>query len=215
MTKCPAKHFFFSNAGTIESCPSSPLFIPAKPVKKSTRMRKHIKEGGGGSTDSEEHAVAEIKEASKKKRRKGQTNQKESKGKTAGNSRGEAGQDSKGSEVSQRSTVTEKCNDQAPSARQAQKQQKTARDATAQQTEQLQPNKTSKVLGEQRLTHCIWFHSCKKRWKKIVESKIFHTFKWRCGGPSIQPHVVFRFNIVCGGKKWERTSLSFQRFIAG
>ncbi|GLD54338.1 uncharacterized protein AKAME5_000697300 [Lates japonicus] len=133
--------------GTIESCPSSPLFIPAKPVKKSTRrMRKHIKEGGGGSTDSEEHAIAEIKEASKKKRRKGQTNQKESKGKTSGNNRGEAGQDSKGSEVSQRSTVTEKRDDQAPSARRVQKQQKTACDATAQQTEQLQLNKTSKVL---------------------------------------------------------------------
>ncbi|TKS78472.1 Glutamate-rich protein 3 [Collichthys lucidus] len=83
--------------GTVQSCPSSPLFIPAKPEKKSARRtRKHIKEGGGGSTDSEDPTVAGIKETSKKKRRKGQTNQKESKGKAAGNKK--EGQDRKGSE---------------------------------------------------------------------------------------------------------------------
>ncbi|KAE8291995.1 Glutamate-rich protein 3 [Larimichthys crocea] len=59
--------------GTVQSCPSSPLFIPAKPEKKSVRRtRKHIKEGGGGSTDSEDPTVAGIKETSKKKRRKGE-----------------------------------------------------------------------------------------------------------------------------------------------
>ncbi|XP_037634058.1 uncharacterized protein LOC119493095 isoform X2 [Sebastes umbrosus] len=127
--------------GTVESCPSSPLFIPAKPEKKTTRRtRKHVKEGGGGSTDGEDPAVA--KETSKKKRRKGQTNQKESKGKTAGHKR-EEGQDGKRSEVSQRSTVTEKCEDRASSARREHKQQKTTSDVT-----ELQPrsNKTSKVL---------------------------------------------------------------------
>ncbi|KAL7391259.1 hypothetical protein ABVT39_006785 [Epinephelus coioides] len=133
--------------GTIESCPSSPLFIPAKPEKKSTRRsRKHIKEGGGGSTDSEDPAVAGIKETSKKKRRKGQTNQKESKGKTAGNKR-EEGRDTKGSEVSRRSTVTEKCEARASSTTQEQQQQKTTRDVTALQTEQPRSNKTSRVLN--------------------------------------------------------------------
>ncbi|XP_071339768.1 uncharacterized protein [Trachinotus anak] len=133
--------------GTIES-PSSPLFIPAKPEKKSVRRtRKHIKEGGGGSTDSEDHVVAGIKETSKKKRRKGQTNQKESKGKTAGNNRGDEGQESKGMEVSLRSTVTEECEDQASLARQEQKQQKAASNVPALQTEQLQPDRTSEVPG--------------------------------------------------------------------
>ncbi|XP_051278739.1 uncharacterized protein LOC127376141 [Dicentrarchus labrax] len=128
---------------TIESCPSSPLFIPAKPERKSVRRtRKHIKEGGGGSTDSEDPTVAGIKETSKKKRRKGQTNQRESKGKTARN-KSEEGRDSKGSEVSRRSTVTEKYKDQAPSARPKQKE---TRSVTALQTEQPRSNKTSKVL---------------------------------------------------------------------
>ncbi|XP_035513878.1 uncharacterized protein LOC118325351 [Morone saxatilis] len=128
---------------TIESCPSSPLFIPAKPERKSVRRtRKHIKEGGGGSTDSEDPTVAGIKETSKKKRRKGQTNQRESKGKTARN-KSEEGRDSKGSEVSRRSTVTEKYKDQAPSARPKMKE---TRSVTALQTEQPRSNKTSKVL---------------------------------------------------------------------
>ncbi|KAM3610326.1 uncharacterized protein V6R79_002307 [Siganus canaliculatus] len=103
--------------GIIESCPSSPLFIPAKPEKKLVRRaRKHIKEVGGGSTDGEDPAAAVIKETTKKKQRKGQTNQKESKGKTAGNE-SEEGQDSDGSEVLQRSTVTGKCEHQTSSAR--------------------------------------------------------------------------------------------------
>ncbi|KAI9540306.1 hypothetical protein NQZ68_042116 [Dissostichus eleginoides] len=93
--------------GSAESCPSSPLFIPAKPENKSSRRtRKHIKDGGCGTTDSEDPSVAGIKETSKKKRRKGQTNQKESKGKTARNKMEEE-RDSKGSEVSQRSTATD------------------------------------------------------------------------------------------------------------
>ncbi|CAI5649503.1 unnamed protein product [Oreochromis niloticus] len=106
------------NAGVIESCPSSPLFIPAKPVKKSVRRTtKHTKEGSRGSTDSEDLPVAGIKETSKKKRRKGQTNQKESKGKTAENDRGEGRQDGKSST---RSTIMEKFEDKASSARQEQ-----------------------------------------------------------------------------------------------
>ncbi|XP_044186061.1 uncharacterized protein LOC122966127 [Thunnus albacares] len=131
---------------TIESCSSSPLFMPAKPEKKSVRRtRKHTKEGGGGSTDSEDPAVAGIKEISKKKRHKGQTNQKASKGKTAGNSRGEEGHDSKGSEVSRRSTVTEKCESLASSAREEQKNEKTTSNVSTPPTEKLRSNKTSKV----------------------------------------------------------------------
>lgn len=141
-----------SNAGTIESCPSSPLFIPAKPERKSgRRTRKHIKQGSRGSTDSEDPAVAGIKETSKKKQRKGQTNQKESKGKTAGNKR-EEGQDSKGLEGSHRSTVTEKCEDQASSDRREQKQQKPTSNVTEPQKEQPRSNMTRKVLGE----HCFF-----------------------------------------------------------
>ncbi|XP_031161687.1 uncharacterized protein LOC116054319 [Sander lucioperca] len=132
--------------GTIESCPSSPLFIPAKPERKSgRRTRKHIKQGSRGSTDSEDPAVAGIKETSKKKQRKGQTNQKESKGKTAGNKR-EEGQDSKGLEGSHRSTVTEKCEDQASSDRREQKQQKPTSNVTEPQKEQPRSNMTRKVL---------------------------------------------------------------------
>ncbi|XP_044053721.1 uncharacterized protein LOC122876887 [Siniperca chuatsi] len=148
--------------GTTESCPSSPLFIPAKPEKKSMRRtRKHIKEGSEGSTDCEDPAVVRIKETSKKKRCKGQTNQKESKGKTAGNKR-EEGQDSKGSEVWRRPTVTEKCGDQALSARQKQKQQKTTYDVTVFETEQPPLNKTSKVLVLERCRLQKRLSSCPK-----------------------------------------------------
>lgn len=107
------------------------------------RTRKHVNEGGAGSTDSEDHAVAGIREKCKKKRRSGQTNQKERKGKTIRNNRKEERQDSRG-EVSQRSAATEKREDQESSARQEQKQLKTTRV----QTEQLRPNKANKVLGE-------------------------------------------------------------------
>lgn len=122
------------------------------------RTRKHIKEGGGGSTDSEDPTVAGIKETSKKKRRKGQTNQKESKGKAAGNKK--EGQDRKGSEVSQRPALTEKCQSQALSAKQ---EQIATTSIAALQTEQSQSNKTSKVLGE----HCL-FHFCRRRQKSCT-----------------------------------------------
>ncbi|KAK2901782.1 hypothetical protein Q8A73_011528 [Channa argus] len=132
--------------GITESCPSSPLFIPAKPEKKSMRRtRKYMKEGGGGSTDSEDYTVAGIREASKKKRRKGQTIQKKSKGKAAGHNRKEEGRDSKGSEVTQRVVATEKCNDQVSSSGQEKKWLK-SNESTKVQTEQLQSNKTSKAL---------------------------------------------------------------------
>ncbi|XP_065804325.1 uncharacterized protein [Labrus bergylta] len=103
------------NAGTVESCPSSPLFIPAKPEKKSgRRTKKNIKEGGGGSTDSEDLAVAGIKETGKSKRRKGQSNQKQSTGKT-GDKKSDEKRGREGSEVSLRPTVMEKFEDQASS----------------------------------------------------------------------------------------------------
>ncbi|XP_036953636.1 uncharacterized protein LOC119019287 [Acanthopagrus latus] len=127
--------------GPVESCPSSPLFIPAKPEKESARRtRKHIKEGGGGSTDSEDPAMAGFKETSKRKRRKGQTNQRGGKGKTAGSKR-EEGPDSKGSEVARRSTVTEKREDKSSPARDEQRST-----GNVKAPEQLRLNKTDKVL---------------------------------------------------------------------
>lgn len=143
-TKCPRKCHFVSvsNAENIES--SSPLFIPAKPEKKSVRRRrtrKHIKEGG--STDSEDLVGARAKGTSKRKRRRGQINQKDSKGKTAGSNKGEDRRDGEGSE---RSAVTEKSE-----GRREQKQQKhvkTANDVAAPQTEPLPSNKTPKTPSE-------------------------------------------------------------------
>lgn len=120
------------------------------------RTRKHTKEGGGGTTDSEDPTVAGIKETSTKTRHKGQTNQKASKDKTAGNSRVDEGHDSKGSEVSRRSTVTEKCEGQASIARKEQKHEKTTSNVSALQTEKPRLNKTSKVHGE----HCLTQFSC-------------------------------------------------------
>ncbi|XP_034547179.1 uncharacterized protein LOC117818424 isoform X2 [Notolabrus celidotus] len=129
--------------GNIESCPSSPLFIPAKPEKKSTRRtRKHIKEGGGGSTDSEDSAKARIKETSERKRHKGQSNQKESKGRTRGK-KNEEGRDSKDSEVSQRPTEKEKCEEQALAEQEKKKQLKKSSKVA---TMQPQSNKTSRIL---------------------------------------------------------------------
>lgn len=127
------------------SCPSSPLFIPAKPEKKSgRRTRKNIKEGGGGSTDSEDRDLAGIKETSKKKQQVKLTNQKDSKGKKAGNKR-EDGQDSRDSEVLRESTVAENCEDQVSSVRQ---RQRATCNVTVLQTEQPRLKKTSKVRGE-------------------------------------------------------------------
>ncbi|XP_027889330.1 glutamate-rich protein 3 [Xiphophorus couchianus] len=127
--------------GTIESCPSSPLFIPAKPEKISVRRtRKHVKERSGGSTDSEEAVVSGIKEKFRRKKHKGQTDQKESKGKTGGKSRGEDEQDGKGSE---RSTVPEQSEEQRG---QKPNHSKTRGKATKPQTEQLPSNKTSKTV---------------------------------------------------------------------
>ncbi|KAJ0068065.1 hypothetical protein NL108_015469 [Boleophthalmus pectinirostris] len=70
------------NEGDVESCPSSPLFIPAKPDKKAVRRtRKQNKNTNGNvSTDNEEQTMTESSKASeKKKRRKGHSNQKHSK----------------------------------------------------------------------------------------------------------------------------------------
>ncbi|XP_074525770.1 uncharacterized protein LOC141790037 [Halichoeres trimaculatus] len=97
--------------GNAESCPSSPLFIPAKPEKKSTRRtRKHSKDGdgGGGSTGSEDSAKAQIKETSKRKRHKGQSNQT---GRRGDKSRGGGGGEEE--EVSRR--PMEKCEKDASS----------------------------------------------------------------------------------------------------
>ncbi|XP_016529695.1 glutamate-rich protein 3 [Poecilia formosa] len=137
--------------GTIESCPSSPLFIPAKPEKISVRRtRKHVKERNGGSTDSEEAVFSGMKEKFRRKKRKGQTDQKESKGKTGGKSRGEDEQGGKGSERSTGSEQSEEQTGQKPN------HSKTMGKATKPQTEQLPSNKTSKTVeslqGEEGLT---------------------------------------------------------------
>nr|XP_019954616.1 PREDICTED: uncharacterized protein LOC109636990 [Paralichthys olivaceus] len=132
--------------GTVESCPSSPLFIPAKPETKSMRrMRKHIRDSGGASTDSEDQAAARFAEISEKKRKKSQTRKKDKGqgGKRAGNDGREEGQKGRGADVSQRSTVTEKCEEQASSAGE---EQRTSRNVTALQTEQPRPKKTSKTV---------------------------------------------------------------------
>lgn len=92
-----------------------------------------MKEHGGGSTDSEDPAAIGIKEASRRKRQKGQTNQRESKSKTAGH-RSEEGQ---GLEVSQRPTATEKCKE--PSAK---------REQTKPHTKPPRSNKTGRALGK-------------------------------------------------------------------
>ncbi|XP_047197046.1 uncharacterized protein LOC124852351 [Hippoglossus stenolepis] len=132
--------------GTVESCPSSPLFVPAKPERKSVRrVRKHIRDGGGASTDSEDQAAARFTESAEKKRKKSQTRRKDKGqgGKRAGNEGREDGQKRRGVEVSQRSTVTEKCDEQASSARE---EQKTSSNVTALQTEKQRPNKTSNTV---------------------------------------------------------------------
>nr|XP_043882006.1 uncharacterized protein LOC122769510 [Solea senegalensis] len=132
--------------GTVESCPSSPLFIPAKPKKKSVRRpRRHAREGGGGSTDSEGHATAKVKETSKKRRRKSQNSHTETKSKTDGNKRGEDGQRRKGADVAQKSMTTEQSDDEASSVREELKKQERPRNVTAPQKEQLKLNK-GKVL---------------------------------------------------------------------
>lgn len=126
-----------SHADNIES--SSPLFVPAKPEKKSVRRtRKHIREGG--STDSEDLVLAGTRQqTSKKKRRRGRTNQKESKSKAAANNRGE-------DKDSVRSTATEKSEGRPKNT---QKLLKTANDVTAAaQTEQLPSNEAPKPPGE-------------------------------------------------------------------
>lgn len=162
-----------SKAGVIESCPSSPLFIPAKPVKKSVRRTtKHTKEGSRGSTDSEDLPVAGIKETSKKKRRKGQTNQKESKGKTAENDRGEGRQDGKSST---RSTIMEKFEDKASSARQ--EQDRATGPVTILHTGQPPLNTTSKFPGMQILI-LVGLIPVRQD-GKIGENRIFRPFKGR------------------------------------
>lgn len=154
--------FFVSNAGTMGSCPSSPLFVPAKPEKKSARRtRKYIKEGAGGSTDSEDPAA--VKETSKKKQRRGQTNQKGNKCKRAENER-EVGQEPKGTDIAQRSAVVENCEDQTSSV------QRKTYSVRALQAE-LPLNKTSKVHGEHNAAAFI-----PEEEKETQRSKMFPNF---------------------------------------
>lgn len=119
--KPPHPEFPFSRvAGTVNSCPSSPLFIPAKAEKKKPARgaRKHIKEGGSGSADGED--PAEIKETCRKKKHKGRANPRDGEGRAEGNKRG-GGQGDEGAGDPRRSAVTAKHRDQAPPVRQEQR----------------------------------------------------------------------------------------------
>lgn len=127
--------------GTIRSCPSSPLFIPVKPEKKSARRsRKHIKECGGGSTDSEEPVV--IKDSSKRTRCLGPTHLKSSKCNTAEKKMDEGRQGTEGTaEVSRQSKVADSCEDQASCVSQEERM-------TCSVREQPPSQETSRVPGE-------------------------------------------------------------------
>lgn len=119
--KSPHPEFRFPHAvGTVNSCPSSPLFIPAKAEKKKSASgaRKHIKEGGAGSADSED--PAEIKETRRKKKYRGQASSKEGEGRVEGN-KWKGGQSGEKAGDPRRSAVTAKHRDQAPPVRQEQR----------------------------------------------------------------------------------------------
>lgn len=139
---------FVPNVGTIRSSPSPPLFIPVKPEKESARrLRKRIKEGGGGSTDSEGPAVS--KETSKRNQRRGQTNLKSNKCNTAAKKMDEGRRGTEGTaEVSQQSKVADSCEDQASSASQEETM-------TCSVREQPPSQETSRVHGEHRAAAAI------------------------------------------------------------
>ncbi|XP_061622938.1 uncharacterized protein LOC133474859 [Phyllopteryx taeniolatus] len=128
------------SSGNVESCPSSPLFIPTKLENKSAgRTGRHVKDKDGGSTDSEEPPAAAIKETSQKRRRKSQTNQSTSKDKTATSTR-------RDSDISRRLTSSQKYEGQASSARQELEHKETTGSSEAQQIQELNINKTGNVL---------------------------------------------------------------------
>ncbi|MEQ2166570.1 hypothetical protein GOODEAATRI_029668, partial [Goodea atripinnis] len=126
---------------TIESCPSSDLFIPAKPEKKSIRRtRKHVKEHNGGSTDSDDAIFSRIKERFRRKKHKGQTDQKESKGKTGRSNREEDGQAGKSLERSPGAEKSEEQTGHKPN------HSKTMGNATKLHKEQLPSIRTSRTV---------------------------------------------------------------------
>lgn len=145
--------FCVSTPGDIESCPSSPLFIPAKPEKKAIRRtRKQDKNSGNASTDNDEQTTPGIKEASEKKRRKGQSNQKRSQTQTTVNKREEKGQDSEGSEVSRGSLVTEKHQHQVASNRAVHKKQNDSKEQKiSSHVQPMQPTQPTPTQQPQQL----------------------------------------------------------------
>lgn len=169
------------NAGTVESRPSSPLFVPAKPEKKKKksvrRTRRRIKEGGDGSTDSDD-LVAEggIEEATKKKRRRGPADRKGSGGKAAGNQR-----DGEGSEVTGRSSGRAERDDSPLSAGRE-------HGKTGDVEERPRSNKTSNAPGE----HCS---SCCFVFKNVFIEEDKNLPLLRVKLPPTHLHVVFPFNI--------------------
>ncbi|XP_054628513.1 uncharacterized protein LOC129179363 isoform X2 [Dunckerocampus dactyliophorus] len=133
----------------VETCPSSPLFIPLN--KSARRTRRRVKDSSSGSTDNEGPRAAVTTETSKKKRHKGQTKQSK---KTATSTRGE-----ESSEVSRGSTVSQRYKGQTSSARQENIE-------TTGNTEQLNTYKTGKVLGSLQDEEVL----TKQKWEKQRES---------------------------------------------
>lgn len=132
--------FFFTFVGAVRSCPSSPLFIPVKLEKKlARRSRKHVRECGGGSTDSEEPAA--IEESSKRTQCLGQTHLKISKCNTAEKKKDEGRRGTE--EVFRQSNVVDSCEDQASSESQGERMTCSVREQPASQ-------ETSRAPGE----HC-------------------------------------------------------------
>lgn len=144
--KSPHPDFPFSHvAGTANSCPSSPLFIPAKAEKKKSARgaRKHIKEGGAGSADSED--PAEIKETCRKKKHRGRASPKEGESRVEGNEEG-GGQGGEKAGNPGRSAVTAKHRDQAPPVRRERRPH----------VEQPRPLVTGRDLGTEENTTAVF-----------------------------------------------------------
>ncbi|XP_077416466.1 uncharacterized protein LOC144048407 [Vanacampus margaritifer] len=155
-----------SNVAAVESCPSSPQFIPTKPETKSARRtRRHAKDKAGGSTDSEDPPAPAMKETSKKRRREGQTHQSTSKGKTATSTRRDG-------EGSPGSTLSPKYEGQVSSARQEPQQRKEITGAgEARRTRKPNISKTGNVLDRLQDEEVLTKQKREKRWESNGKSR--------------------------------------------
>ncbi|XP_077378136.1 uncharacterized protein LOC144019152 [Festucalex cinctus] len=129
-----------SKVAAVESCPSSPLFIPTKPEDKSARRtRRHVKDKAGGSADTEDPPAPATKGTSKKRRRKGQTNQSTSKDKTATSTRRDR-------DGSRGSTLSQKNEGPVSSARQEPPRKEITGTGEVRRTHKTNVNKTGNAL---------------------------------------------------------------------